>query len=273
MSVRESPLVSIVIPSYNNIVELTRLCLRAIRRFSEGSYETLVVDNGSTDGSLSYLREVSWIRLLERSASMAPSGGDHRAALCLGLTQASGEFLLVMHTDTIVRSSGWLQSLLAPFADPQLAVVGSDKLDAPGTFGGFVRALGDRKAYGRLWYRLLGSACPERYRVRPPYPRSFCAVYRREVLLRDWLDFLSGRPTTVGEEIHEKLTTRGYRTLILPSEEMTRLVLHIGHATSYLSPDRQIRTGRVRRRTGRRIREVMSLPWVRELLEDHSLDR
>ena len=46
--------------------ELTRLCLRAIRKFTKVPYEVVVIDNDSGDGSLKYLRSLKWIHLIER---------------------------------------------------------------------------------------------------------------------------------------------------------------------------------------------------------------
>ena len=48
-------LTSIVIVTYNEI-EFTRQCLDSIRLLTDEPYELIVVDNGSTDGSVEYLR-------------------------------------------------------------------------------------------------------------------------------------------------------------------------------------------------------------------------
>ena len=60
-----APTVSICIPHYQ-VQDLMRLCLRALRRYTDGPpYEVIVVDNGSTDSSLDWLRSVGWITLVE----------------------------------------------------------------------------------------------------------------------------------------------------------------------------------------------------------------
>ena len=45
---------------------LTKLCLRSIRKFTRTPYQVIVVDNNSCDESLTYLRQVKWIHLIER---------------------------------------------------------------------------------------------------------------------------------------------------------------------------------------------------------------
>lgn len=268
--------VSIVVPHFETPL-LARLCLRAIRRRTDVPYEVIVVDNASGDGeSLSYLRGVSWIRLIERPADTVPPEAAlaHATALNLGLAAARGEFLLAMHTDTLPLRDGWLAALRQPMLDdPRLAALGADKIDGPGPLGAALKPLGDAKAYRRLALRLMGRPVPESLRERPPHARSFCALYRRQALVDAELDFLPRRYKTAGEDAYHGLAERGYHVRLLPPRQMRQLVEHVVHATAYLSPQRTIRTGRVRRRTARRIERLMAEPSVAALLEDESLDR
>ena len=270
-------LVSMVIPHFET-PELARLCLRAIRRYTTTAFEALVVDNGSADGaSLQYLRSVPWIRLIERPADQVPTDGPgaHATALNLGLKEARGEFLLAMHTDTIAHRQGWLAEMLAPFAaDPLLAVLGGDKIDAPGPLWTVLKALlADGKTYRRLALRLAGRPLPAELRPRPEHARSFCALYRRQALLDEKLDFCPQPGTAAGEGVYHTLLARGYHGRLLSPREMQHLVLHVVHATAYLSQGRTISRGRVRRRTARRIERLFAEPWVRALESDTSLDR
>lgn len=268
-------LVSMVVPHYET-PELARLCLRAVRRFTTVPFETLVIDNASGDGaSLEYLRRVLWIRLIERPAAEVPESGPaaHATALDIGLREARGEFLLVMHTDTIARREGWLAEMVAPFqSDSQLAVLGADKLDAPGPVWSALKSMVDGKTYRRMARRLIGRAVPEALRPKAPHARSFFALYRRQALVDEGLSFQPSPGTAAGEEVYHALAARGYHARLLPARQMRQLVEHVVHATAYLSAGRSIRTGRVRRRTATRIERLMASPWVRALLEDDSLD-
>ena len=51
-------LTSIVIVTHNQL-EFTRQCLDSIRRLTDEAYELIVVDNGSTDGTVEYLRSLA----------------------------------------------------------------------------------------------------------------------------------------------------------------------------------------------------------------------
>ncbi|MBN2584045.1 MAG: glycosyltransferase family 2 protein [Planctomycetes bacterium] len=267
--------VSIVLPHFETPL-LARLCLRAIRKRTDVPFEVIVVDNASTDGeSLDYLRRVSWIRLIERPADTVPPEAAlaHATALNIGLAEARGEFLLAMHTDTLPLRDDWLAALRQPMLDdPKLAALGADKIDGPGPVMAAMKPLGNGKAYRRLLCRMLGREVPERLRERPPHARSFCALYRRKALVDGKLDFLARRYKTAGEDIYHGLAELGYHVRLLPPREMRQLVEHVVHATALLSEQRTINTGRVRRRTERRIRRLLAEPWVAELLEDESLD-
>ena len=65
-------------------------------------YEVIVVDNGSKDESLEYLRRLKWIRLIERG-EMTPENWVHAMATALdyGIREGKGKYLLIMHTDVI----------------------------------------------------------------------------------------------------------------------------------------------------------------------------
>ena len=53
----EQGLTSIVVVTYNQL-EYTKLCLESVLQRTDARYELIVVDNGSTDGTLEYLRSI-----------------------------------------------------------------------------------------------------------------------------------------------------------------------------------------------------------------------
>lgn len=94
--------VSIVIPNWNGRRWLPA-CLAAIARQRLAPAEVIVVDNGSTDGSLELLRtEHPNVRLLELGRN---TGFAHAANR--GLTAAGGELVALINTD-VVLTEDWL---------------------------------------------------------------------------------------------------------------------------------------------------------------------
>jgi GT2 family glycosyltransferase/glycosyltransferase involved in cell wall biosynthesis len=113
------PFVSIIIPTWNGL-HLLRDCLWGLRSHTLGSYEVLVVDNGSSDPTPEALRRVSGVRLLELGSNL----GFARACNAGGAAARSRR-LLFLNNDA-VPLAGWLAPMLAALdRDPLIAIVGS----------------------------------------------------------------------------------------------------------------------------------------------------
>lgn len=115
---RQAGLTSIVIPAYNKL-DYTKACLQHVREFTEGDYEVVVVDNGSADGTWSFLREQPGVRAVRLPENLGFPG-----AVNYGLEHARGEFLVVLSNDVLVPP-GWLPKLLKYLRqDPKVGMVG-----------------------------------------------------------------------------------------------------------------------------------------------------
>ena len=109
---------SIVILSCNTY-NLTRQCIESIRRYTEiGSYELIVVDNGSTDGSVEYLKQQSDVRGVYNKKNVGFSKGYNQ-----GIMIAQGTEILLLKSDT-VATSRWLSQLkYALYSEDKVGVV------------------------------------------------------------------------------------------------------------------------------------------------------
>lgn len=265
-------LASIVMAHYRT-PDLARLCLRAIRRFTDHPYEVIVVDNGSGEASLEVLRSVAWIRLIERAedevSDKAPLA--HASAMDIGTEVARGRWLVSMHTDTIAHKPGWLGSFVGRVeAAPNAACLGSGKLDEGARWYRAMKNLFDARHVKNALARLMGRQASPRETVW--YPRSYCAVYNLPLVRELGLDFQPAPDHRAGERMYLGLVEAGYEAVRLPPNEMREHVEHIKHATSLLG-----RGGLRHRWTNRKVRRamkrVMSSDLARELMEDDSLDR
>ena len=110
--------VSLVIVNYNGGEKLRR-CLSSVVRSVTADDEVIVVDNASTDGSAAKTAEAfSHITLVQAPANVGFGAGGN-----LGAIRSHGEHLVVLNPDTEV-AAGWLEALLAPFADkPDVGLV------------------------------------------------------------------------------------------------------------------------------------------------------
>ena len=111
-------LTSIVILTHNQ-VEFTRQCLNSIRLYTDEPVELIVVDNGSTDGTVDYLRSLPNVRLIANETNRG-----FPAAANQGMAVATGKQVLLLNNDVVV-TTGWLGRMLRAFrSDEKVGLVG-----------------------------------------------------------------------------------------------------------------------------------------------------
>lgn len=262
------PKVSILLPHFQT-PKLTLLCLRLLRLKTRGQdYETIVIDNGSTDGSGEALRRIRWIRMLRREA---PAGErparSHGLALNLGVAHAEAPYVLTMHTDTMVLRPDWLDYLVSTLEShgPNCATVGSWKMESQGK----LQRMG----------KWLEEACRQlrgRFQPQKRYIRSHCALYRKEAVLCRPGMFDPTDSRSAGEELHDAIEQAGLECHFLPPHVLCNYVRHLNHATMALNREfgkTDPYMPRTRARAIRRIEGFFQSIRADEILADHSLDR
>ena len=253
---------TIIIPNYKT-PELTKLCLRSLRKHTDlNKARIVVVDNDSADASLEYLRSLKWITLLERKTAGEPGFVMHARALDEALKLVDTPFFAVMHTDTIVVSDKWLDYLLGAFdGNPKLAGVGSWKLEKCSRL----------KYYGQRLEDLVRRMLLRRRRHTPEerYLRSHCAVYRTELVRLRTKGFYDGE--TAGQSLHRMLVAAGFEMRFLESSELGMYIRHLNHATMILNPSGEGRTSRPSSR--RKLVDEMDDAAFAAILADDTLDR
>jgi glycosyltransferase involved in cell wall biosynthesis len=119
-----SPSFSLIIPVYNSARTL-RSCLEHLRSSAFTDYETIVVDDGSTDESAAVAREFG-ATVLETGRRSGPAYARN-----LGASKASGEVLFFIDADVCVYPNT-LARVAANFQqDPELAAVIGSYDDLP----------------------------------------------------------------------------------------------------------------------------------------------
>ena len=106
-SVNKLPEVSIIVPVYNGGIGFEE-CLNGIRSSTYQSYELIVVDNGSTDDSVSIAKKYGDVIL----GCPGPSGPG--ATRNMGAEHARGEIIFFVDADVVIRSDT-LGKLVASF--------------------------------------------------------------------------------------------------------------------------------------------------------------
>jgi GT2 family glycosyltransferase len=103
---------SVIVVNWNGRHHL-QACLEAVGVQQGVEFETVVVDNGSTDGSVELLRErFPAVRVLALRENRGFAGGNNAAVL-----EARGRHLVFLNKDTVVQP-GWLAALRRAVEEP-----------------------------------------------------------------------------------------------------------------------------------------------------------
>jgi O-antigen biosynthesis protein len=98
---------SIIILTHNQL-DYTKQCIESIAKYTkEGSYEIIIVDNHSTDGTVEWLKQQNNIKVIFNNENLGFPKGCNQ-----GIEIATGENILLLNNDTIVTKN-WLDNLLA----------------------------------------------------------------------------------------------------------------------------------------------------------------
>ncbi|MEI6502793.1 MAG: glycosyltransferase family 2 protein [Armatimonadota bacterium] len=118
---------TLIVVSYNKL-PYTELCLRGQLECTPPPDQIVVIDNGSTDGSVEMLRSVQ-VDARAQGLAFEIIHNEGNAGACTarnqGLQIATGEFIAFMDNDVCVRHRDWLQGLLGALqADERNGLVG-----------------------------------------------------------------------------------------------------------------------------------------------------
>lgn len=122
--------VAIVILTWNGL-ELTQRCIESLHLPSlPSSTEVIIVDNGSSDGTVPYLRSLPGIRLIENGQNLG-----YARAVNIGIRAASpGADIVLLNNDVELIESDWLARLSeTAHGNPEIGVLGVKIVKDDGT--------------------------------------------------------------------------------------------------------------------------------------------
>ena len=110
-------MVSIILLNWNGKQFLAD-CLHSICTQSYRTYELIVIDNCSTDGSQHVLQQGAYNRLFLNEVNLGYCGGAN-----LGIRHAAGEYVLIVNPDVKLHPDFLAQMLAAVERDPAIGIV------------------------------------------------------------------------------------------------------------------------------------------------------
>lgn len=217
------PQVTIVIPNWNNIRWLPG-CLDGLREQRYRDFQIILVDNGSTDGSVAFVRQhYPQVQILTfaKNRGFAP-------AVNAGIQQSRSRYVALLNTDTIPRPN-WLLRLVETIesSPPDVGCLASKmlKLGNPNV----IDDAGDTLSwYGSARKRGMGEPADVYNEIEQVFSACAGAALYRRAFLEDVGGFDESFISYL-EDIDVGLRGRllGYRCLYVPGAE----VLHQSHGS------------------------------------------
>jgi glycosyltransferase involved in cell wall biosynthesis len=104
-----------------NTKAVTELCIRSMRHYAGRDFQLVVGDAGSTDGSLTMLRDFEargWLEL-----EVAPDGRKHAEWLDRWLASARADYVVFSDSDVEYLEDGWLRDMVGTAEREHAALV------------------------------------------------------------------------------------------------------------------------------------------------------
>lgn len=150
-----------IIVAVHNEAQYTKLFMESLSKFTpKNSYELIVIDNGSTDGTDMLLKSsCAKVISLKKNIGVAPAWN-------IGIQKAKGEYLAFIHNDVILTPK-WVENITKPFIDPDVWCVSPrlSRQNLPRDFSHLASAINSQP-----------SKCTESYLERS------CFIIRRQAL-------------------------------------------------------------------------------------------
>ena len=161
------PLLSVVVPFFDSERHLGA-CIESLlaQEGVGGSYEVILVDNGSTDGSAAIAARYEGLTVLEESRPGA------YAARNTGIRAARAPVIALTDADCVVAGD-WLRSILAGMRDPEVAIL-LGQVRYPASASAALRLLG---AWENAKTEYVLEACPSAHRFG----------YANNMAVRSWV--------------------------------------------------------------------------------------
>jgi len=194
-------MISVIVPVYNG-EDVIADCLKALlnQKYPKNKYETIAVDDGSTDDTAKIVSEFKKVKLI-RQKHAGPA-----TARNFGVKKSKGEIVLFIDADCIPPRD-WIKNMVEPFKSKRIVGV-----------GGSYRTLNKNS----LIARFAGYEIEERHRVLGKkrfvdFVGTFSAAYRKNVFTR-FGGFDTSFTTSSGEdpELSFRINKAGLKMIFQP---------------------------------------------------------
>jgi len=185
--------VSIILVNYNT-QKMTSECIGSVRKHTEGiSYEIILVDNASTDGSKKYFEKDKDLKYIYNEVNLGFGRANNK-----GIEIAKGDYIFLLNTDTILLNNACKLFMDYEIMNHDYYVLGAWLLDAVGQIN---------HTYGRFpSKRTELSSALRVYTDRIPYVKKY-NLFWTETFINDDIevDYITGADLFIPRSVIEKV--------------------------------------------------------------------
>jgi GT2 family glycosyltransferase len=126
---------SIVVICWNDLKVISDCLASIVKGTHSTEYEIIVSDNGSTDGSVEFIRQnYPMVRVIENRANLGFAKGNNT-----GMQASTGEYVLILNPDTIIHDGALDRWIAFAERNPQAGAFGCRVLNPDGSYQGSAR--------------------------------------------------------------------------------------------------------------------------------------
>ncbi|MDD6811576.1 MAG: glycosyltransferase family 2 protein [Lachnospiraceae bacterium] len=220
-----NPKISIVIPNKDHCEDLRRCVSSILEKSTYDNFEIIIVENNSTSDEIfkyyEELRQNSLIQIVEYRGEFNYSRINN-----LGVSRATGDYILLLNNDTQVITIDWMEELLMYAQRKDVGAVGAKLYYEDKTIqhAGVVIGLGAHRTAGHTHYRVssnnlgyMGRLC---YAQNVTAVTGACLMVKKEIY-----DKVGGLDETFAVSLNDvdfclKLRKAGYLNVFTPFAEL-----------------------------------------------------
>ena len=179
--------VAIVVLTWNALAH-TKACLEALAGTDHPDWRVIVVDNGSTDGTVEWLHVLGWVTVIANAKNLGFTKGCN-----IGIAATTpDEDVVLLNNDLVVGSASWLRDLQdVAYERSDTGVVGTRLVDGQG----LVSHLGSYMPPRSLWGQQIGGLELDVNQARRTRPVE-AVVFAQAYLTRACIDVVGGLDET-----------------------------------------------------------------------------
>ncbi|MDP2927750.1 MAG: glycosyltransferase [Candidatus Omnitrophota bacterium] len=208
--ISKQPFVSITIAHFNG-KKIIRNCLDALYgiNYPKNKFEVIVLDNGSTDGSVRFIKNK-----YKKTTVIVNKVNNYCQACNLGIVKAKGEYVVLLNNDVVVKKRWLIELIKVIKSDNSIGAVTSKLLNDDDT----VQSAGLLTLPNFYWDERGAGKKGREYNsiVEVDAVSGACVLYRRSAL--DQVGLLDENFVMFGEDVDLslRLKKRGWKLVYVP---------------------------------------------------------